>query len=368
VEVIPDPIKAIIAALAGFALAFAVVSLAIARRARRLRRQRGQLLEEVGLLQRALLPSVPDRIGALAISVAYRPADGPGAGGDFYDVFALAGGRVAVIVGDVSGHGREALPPTTLTRYTLRAYLDAGLPPRRALQLGSRVLDGELDDDFATVVVAVYEPADCTLSYACAGHPVPIVLGPPEHEPVTACSSPPLGMAVPTGFRQTTVTLPAGSLVCFYTDGLIEARADGKLIGRHRVASIIREAGGNATAKDVLDRLARDADHAPDDMAACMVRAVEGSPPVAVRVESLELDPADLERGSVEAFLEACGIPPWEVPSVRESAREATARFGGATLRVRFEGVRRDVAVLPRIEDDFAVPAADPTLRIPTAV
>jgi serine phosphatase RsbU (regulator of sigma subunit) len=110
-----------------------------ARRARRLEDQRATLLRDVDVMQAALVPEVPASLGGLAVSVAYRPAEGPAAGGDFYDLFIPAPGKVAIILGDVAGHGHEALIQAALTRYTLRAYIQAGLEPRAALALAGEV-------------------------------------------------------------------------------------------------------------------------------------------------------------------------------------------------------------------------------------
>ena len=108
---------AALASLLALTVCYSVASV----RARRLSDQRASLLEEVGLLQRALLPPVPEELGAVRTSVAYRPSEGMGAGGDFYDALTLPGNRAAFILGDVSGHGREAVAQTALKRFTLRA-------------------------------------------------------------------------------------------------------------------------------------------------------------------------------------------------------------------------------------------------------
>src|SRR3954466_2669393 len=105
-------------------------------------------MEDIRLRQAALLPPRPPRRGTLLTTVAYRPADGPAAGGDFYDAFPLSDGRVGLLLGDVSGPGRQALARPTLVRFAVRAHLEAGLSPREAISISGRSLDGRLADDF----------------------------------------------------------------------------------------------------------------------------------------------------------------------------------------------------------------------------
>jgi serine phosphatase RsbU (regulator of sigma subunit) len=347
VEVVPDSMKAALAALAALAVLLGGGYFFSTARARRLARQRKELLNEVGLLQGALLPAVPAAVGGLRTSVAYRPAEGVGAGGDFYDVVPLTGGRVGFILGDVSGHGRSALERTAFMRYTLRAYLEAGLEPRVALQVADRVIDENLGDDFATVLLAVHDPENGSLTYASAGHPAPIITGPEEHEPVTAASSPPIGVGVRTGLRQTTVPLEPGAVACFYTDGLSEARTDDGIMGRWRLGKLVSELGRDADAEKLLDSVARESRLLSDDMATVLITPTAGVTAGGFRTEQLEVSEDELDGGLARRFLEACDVTEAEAEDAERQARAVASQFGGAVLHVVL-GNRHRVEVLPR--------------------
>jgi hypothetical protein len=357
VEVVPEPLKAALALLAALAILFGGGYILAAARARRLSRQRRELMQEVGLLQAALLPPVPEKVGAVRASVAYRPSDGPGAGGDFYDALTLPGGRAAFILGDVSGHGRAALAHTAFMRYTLRAYLEAGLEPRLALQVAERAVGGQLDGDFATVIVAIHDPSNGSLTYASAGHPAPIVTGGARHEPVLAAWSPPIGWGLPTGLRQTTIPLPSGAIACLYTDGLAEASTEDGILGRPRLAEIVGETGRDATAQDVLDAVSAEAVSVRDDMAACLIAPVRHVSAGAFRTELLELGPSELHEGLAVRFLEECHVPVDAIERARDDARYVVDEHGGALMIVNF-GVRGSrVEVLPRNVESLQVAA-----------
>jgi hypothetical protein len=354
VNVIPSPMWVLIGVLAALTFALGANSWIGDRQRRRLR-------EDVGLLQSALLPAVPGVLGAVATSAAYRPADGPGAGGDFYDMFELGDGRLGVVVGDLSGHGHEVLPQTALTRYTLRAYLEAGLSPRTALQTASGVLDHQLEVAFATVAVAIYDPRGRTLTYALAGHPHPIVVGPDGPvEAVTAAGSAPLGAGLSTGVRQTTLTLPGRATVCFHTDGLTEARRGGHLFGKQRLERALSRLGGAASADVLLDRVAEQCDRCPDDMAACVL-TLPGAPlPLGARVEELEVDRRELDSDRPEQFLLACGLRPDAVPNALAAARDALGSADAAVLHVAAVNGSLAVDVLPPELEDLSALAHEP--------
>jgi hypothetical protein len=335
VEVVPRGMWMAVGALGLLVLVLGANTLLAAARTRRLQRHREKLMEDIGLLQAALLPAIPSRMGALLTTVAYRPADGPAAGGDFYDAFALPDGRVGLLLGDVSGHGRQALAKTTLVRFTVRAHLEAGMSPREAISIAGRTLDGRLSDDFATVLAAIHDPATGTLTYSSAGHPPPLVLGPSAHAPVTASSAPPIGAGFPTGQRQTIVPMPEGTTVAVYSDGLLEARIDGEPLGSERLSAWLAELGPEASAKQLLDLVVQRADLVPDDLAAVVLHAAPGATAPASRVEQLKLDVLDVEGPDLDGFLRAAGVTRGDRAIAGRNVSEQLAITGGVIVEVR---------------------------------
>ena len=272
----PGPFKRLVndlpSALLFAFLAFGVIAAAMtlnaylqSRRARSLAGQRAALLSDVGVLQSALLPAVPATLGELEVSVAYRPAQGLAAGGDFFDVFTLSPERTGIIIGDVSGHGRESLIHAALVRYTLRTLMGEGHPLPEVLARADRYLTGELGDGFATVIVCCYEHATAELTWAKAGHEPPIIAGQPDREEEAAT---PLGFGLGDTWPQFSRFLAPGERVCLFTDGLTEARRHGEQLGCAHLRSLVDE---GLAAHDLVERIQSDSDDCSDDLAAVVL-------------------------------------------------------------------------------------------------
>jgi hypothetical protein len=340
---VPDWSKPIILALLLVAIWFGARSWLAARRARRLERQRVTLLHDLDVMQAAVVPDVPVQVGGLRTSVAYRAAEGPGGGGDFYDVFIPEPGKVAVVLGDVVGHGHVALTDAALMRYTLRAYLLAGLDPRATLRLAGQVLTDPGSERYVTAVIGVFDERSGELTYATAGHPAPIILG--SYEPPSICTCPAISCGLPTGRRQTKVSLAAGAHVCFFSDGLIEARAGEGLLGRERVRELAAALVPRPRAVDLLQAIRAEADSCPDDMAACVVLPRAASVRVSTYVEELEVDRGALDAGRAREFLGECGVSARAIPGALERASAVCGAHDTAVLRVEMQQAGATVSV-----------------------
>lgn len=282
VKVLPTAVLIALLAFGVIAAAMALNAYLQRRRARSLAGQREALLSDVGVLQAALLPAVPESLGELSVSVAYRPAQGLAAGGDFFDVFTISPETTGIIIGDVSGHGRESLIAAALVRYTLRTLMGEGHPLPEVLARADRYLTGELGDGFATVVICSYDHAAGVLTWAKAGHEPPIVAGEPEQEEEGAS---PLGFGFGGTWPQFTRTLMPGERMCLFTDGLIEARrADGEQLGRAHLRALVEQ---GMSAQELLAQIQADADECPDDLAAVVISRT----PVLAKPPAAQADP-----------------------------------------------------------------------------
>lgn len=220
----------------------------VASVARTLAELAGQALERAELyeaeheaahqLQRSLLPQIAPDLPGVAAGVCYRPAErGHDVGGDWYDVFELPGNRVGIAVGDVVGHGLPAAIAMSRLQQSLRSMAMTGASPAEvldALDTASLTIDGA---GFATVGYAEYSPIDHRLVYACAGHPPPLLVVDGTARYLDGARSQPLRVAT-RARTQEQVVVPPGSMLVWYSDGLVERRNQVIDTGLDRLARI----------------------------------------------------------------------------------------------------------------------------------
>lgn len=175
-------------------------------------------------LQRSLTSNVLPDVAGLELTGRYLPASDHEVGGDWFDVIGLPGGRTGLVIGDVMGHGVHAAAVMGQLRTAVRTLARHDIPPVQMLRsLDAAVADlGE--NEMATCVYAVHDPAEGGCVIARAGHPPPALV---DLDGSVAFLDGPSGTPLGAGgqdFRTQRVPLPPGSLLVLYTDGLIEAR------------------------------------------------------------------------------------------------------------------------------------------------
>ncbi|MGQ0744568.1 MAG: SpoIIE family protein phosphatase [Acidimicrobiales bacterium] len=177
-------------------------------------------------LQRSLLPQDLPRIPGMSVVARYLPGtDGIDVGGDWYDVFPLAGGRFGVALGDVAGHGIRAASVMGQMRMALRAIATEEVDPALTLDRLNRLVHTLLDGEMATLLYMVWDPASLTASYVRAGHPPALVLRPDgSTQFADGPPSPPLGAVEHRRYLQKSLDLASGSTLFLFSDGLFERR------------------------------------------------------------------------------------------------------------------------------------------------
>ncbi|MFF9815684.1 SpoIIE family protein phosphatase [Streptomyces sp. NPDC014006] len=254
--------------------------------ARRYTRERQAAL----VLQRSLLPHRLPELDAVDVAACYRPADElTGLGGDWYDLIPLSGARVALVVGEVPGHGIDAAAAMGRLRTAVRTLAALDLPPEEVLahlddlvaprparqeggQEGIEGVDGAQSVGSGCVYV-VYDPVDGRCAMAAAGHPAPAVVLPDGTVYfVDLPQGPPLGAGGPP-FESVEMVLPEGSTLALHTDGLLaEGRHRAGQTDRSRLRQALRQAAPSLDVRcgALVDALAPIRPH--DDVALLMAR------------------------------------------------------------------------------------------------
>ena len=222
-------------------------------------------------LQRSLLPSALPAAGGAEMAVRYAPGARV-VGGDWHDVVTLPSGQLGVVIGDVTGSGLAAAVIMGRMRSALRAYALQTTDPAEVLAGLDANMQHFEPGAVATVAYAVFGPGLDRVRICSAGHYPPVIASPGQ--PAGLAGVPPglLIGAVPGAQRHVaTIDLSPGTLVCFYTDGLIERRAQTIDQGLEQLCQAVTAQPPDAACAAVMAALVG-SEPARDDIALLMVR------------------------------------------------------------------------------------------------
>ena len=220
-------------------------------------------------IQRTLLPTSLPLVPGWSVDARYEPAGTGQVGGDWYDVLRLADGRLALTIGDVTGHGLATAAAMGQLRNATRAYLLDAAPPGVVLSRVAALARWTLPGQMATMAVALLDPATGEVDYAGAGHLPPLVVradGTAAWEPVLG--SPLIGLLTgePAAGR---TTLGPGDALLLFTDGVIERRRESLRDALARTVGAV----GRPAPGDLDALVARLRDPASDDDATVVLLA-----------------------------------------------------------------------------------------------
>jgi serine phosphatase RsbU (regulator of sigma subunit) len=224
-------------------------------------------------LQRSLLPRDIPPVAGLDIAYRYQPASRAAeVGGDWFVVIPMDEGQVALVVGDVTGHGIHAAAVMGQLRTTTAALARVGCPPEKIMaQLGGMVA-AHGDEAGATCLYAAYDPASRQCKLTSAGHLPPALRHPGGRVEFPDVPGGVMLGAGPGDYPAADIDLPAGSVLALYTDGLVEQPAQDIATGMSRLARALA-AGPERSLDDLCDGvLASLAPRARDDIALLLAR------------------------------------------------------------------------------------------------
>ncbi|MFF2777988.1 SpoIIE family protein phosphatase [Streptomyces sp. NPDC058052] len=308
-------------------------------------------------LQRSLLPRVLPEQNAVEVAYRYLPAKA-GVGGDWFDVIPLPGARVALVVGDVVGHGLHAAATMGRLRTAVHNFSTLDVPPDEILGHLDE-LTGRIDEEAepsaagdgdrgrreetitgATCLYAIYDPASGVCTVASAGHPGPAVV-----DADGRVEFPPLAPGLPLGlglgdvpFESTELRLPEGSKLVLFTDGLLEDHGRDVGTGLRLLRRTLErpERSPEQTCADVLANLLSPA---PRDDIALLVARTRRLPADRIAEWEVARDPAAVSpvRNAAAARLGEWGLDEaaFAVELILSELVTNAVRYGADPVRVR---------------------------------
>jgi sigma-B regulation protein RsbU (phosphoserine phosphatase) len=209
-------------------------------------------------MQQSLLPRERPQAAGLDVGAVYASSARMDVGGDVYDFLELADGRLAVVLGDVTGHGIDAAADMAMAKFVFRSLAREHSEPSEFLAAANEIVLEEIaDGKFITMLYVTADGRAGELACASAGHPpllVARVTGEPSPLGVPGLA---LGIAGGQAYEVERVRLEPGDAAVLFTDGLLEARRDGELYGEERLLdSLARHA--SLSAEELAEALVED--------------------------------------------------------------------------------------------------------------
>jgi serine phosphatase RsbU (regulator of sigma subunit)/uncharacterized protein YigA (DUF484 family) len=196
-------------------------------------------------MQRSLLPSALPEVAGVEVGHVYQSAARVDVGGDVYDFLTLDDGRLAVVLGDVTGKGIQAAADMAMAKFSFRALARMHPEPEDFLAAANEVVVDEIETGkFITMIYVLFDPESGAVASASAGHPAARVVSADGQVGELGGRGLALGIDSDQEYEAARDELAPGTTVVLYTDGVIEARRDGELYGEERLDDLLRRHAG----------------------------------------------------------------------------------------------------------------------------
>jgi serine phosphatase RsbU (regulator of sigma subunit) len=228
-------------------------------------------------MQRSLLPRSRPEIPGLELGEVYEPSARVEVGGDVYDFLALEDGRLAVVLGDVTGHGVDATADMAMAKFVFRSLAREHPEPADFLASANDVICSEIEaGKFISMSYVVVDGVSGIVAGASGGHPAPRIVLPDGTTSLLEAHGLVLGIDPGQDYAESHAELPPGASLVLYTDGVVEARRNGELYGDERLDALLAERHG-LPARALAVAVAEDAREfaggdLSDDLAVVVIR------------------------------------------------------------------------------------------------